>query len=118
MAVTELSAVAKEGSSYFVAVSFEDEDGNAVYPDTVVWTLTDLDGNIINERQDVSIAAAATIEVVLSGDDLKCDDDVPNVGDWGVWRELLVEATYTTPARGTLPLAAAARFRVQPHVGY
>ena len=67
---TELPG-AVEKSSVGIVVSFTDEDGVALIPTTITWSLADLNGAIINSRTDIAIAVpAATQTVVLSGDDL------------------------------------------------
>ena len=54
-----------------VTLSFADDQNDAVVPDSATWSLQDKTGAYVNGRQDVEIAAlAASIDVVLSGDDL------------------------------------------------
>ena len=69
----ELQTKATENSSYVVTVAFEDEDGDAVIPETITWTLRDEDtGSIVNSREDISIGTpAASNDVLLKGDDLE-----------------------------------------------
>jgi hypothetical protein len=59
--------------------------------------LTDVDGNVINSRLNVSETPAATTWVLLSGDDLK-DDLISNV------RVLTVKGTYNTTLGGVAKL--------------
>lgn len=62
--------VVEESSAVFT-VSFTDEDGAAVVPTTLAWTLTDSNGLVINGRENVAIATpAASVTVTLTGDDL------------------------------------------------
>jgi len=65
-----LTIKAEEESTYIIRVTFKDEDGNAVVPDTIYWKLTDSDGNVINSRDVESVVVASTIDITLSGDDL------------------------------------------------
>jgi len=67
---TTLTIKAEEESTYIIRVTFKDEDGNAVVPDTIYWKLTDSDGNVINSRDVESVVVASTIDITLSGDDL------------------------------------------------
>lgn len=71
MSVAVINTEAFEGGSLFVTFDFEDENGDAIAPDTAAWTLLDMSGNVINSRQDVMITTPTASEtVVLSGDDL------------------------------------------------
>lgn len=66
-----LSTPATEGSTYVVPFSLTGDDGTTVTPSTAQWTLTDMAGNVINERSNVVIATpAASNEIVLTGSDL------------------------------------------------
>ncbi len=74
---TILAARAVEQSTYVVTVEFTDEDGNPVVPNSIVWTLSTEGGQIQNGRADIPIAApAASVDVVLSGDDLDIGDEL------------------------------------------
>jgi len=109
---TELSVSASEGSTYIVTLTFTDENGEAVVPDTVTWTLTDTLGTVINSREDVSETPAGSIEIALTGDDLAVDGYSSPV------RVFTVEATYTSSTFGAdLPLTASARFTVEALAG-
>lgn len=92
-----------------MTITFTDEDGGAVIPDTIKWTLTDLYRTVINSREDEVIAIpAASNDVLLSGDDLQ----ILEAGDDGA-RVFTVEATYTSLVFGAnLPLNGSARFSV------
>jgi hypothetical protein len=98
-----------EKSTAVITVSFSDEDGNAVAPDSMTWTLTDRNGNVINSRQDVVLSSPTSTEViVLSGDDLQIVDS----DDDGV-RILTFEGTYTSALGSGLPLVDACSFVVE-----
>lgn len=60
------------GSISFVLTGF---NGEVVTPNTLLWTLSDTSGNIINSREDVEGTPAETNWVDLQGDDLVVDDD-------------------------------------------
>jgi len=91
-----------EESTAVFTVAFTDEDGNDVTPDSIAWSLTDDDGDVINSRDEVAIAApAASVTITLSGDDLALQD-----GETGrtVKRHLIVEAVYDSDTVTNSPL--------------
>lgn len=86
-----LTTPANEQSVYWVTIGFLDEDNNDMAPDVATWTLTDLAGNLINSREDVSIDTPTTEETVeVSGNDLAVD------GNDIVQRLITLEGTYTS----------------------
>lgn len=103
---TRLTEAANEGGTYIIPVAFTDEDGSSVVPSSITWTLTDGTGAVINEREDVAVAVpAASIDIVLSGDDLvvtESSDVVP--------RYLYVKAIYDSDAGTDLPMTGEAIF--------
>jgi len=97
-----------EESTFVIAVSFLDENGNAVAPNNgLKWHLTDLFGNIVNSREDVAITPATTVTILLMGDDLA----LPNRSD--PLRVVTVEGTYNSSLGNDLPLKDEARFRIR-----
>lgn len=98
---------AVEKSTFAVDLAFTDEDDAAVAPDSVLWTLTDEDGNVINDREDESETPGSTMTILLSGDDLAFQ-----AGESGesVWRVLTIEATYTSDLGARLPLKDSLKF--------
>jgi len=106
--ITEIATHATEKSTYSVTVSFTDEAGDAVTPNSITWTLTDKDGTVINSRQDVSVTPATSVTITLSGDDLALQSG--EVG--GVVRVLTISATYDSDLGSNLPLKSEARFIV------
>lgn len=103
---SKLDINAKDQSTFVITLTFKDEDGNLVAPDTAKWTLTDKDGNVINNRQDVEIVSPSSVEeIVLKGDDLKYSD--------GSIRILAIEATYTSSLGTGLPLNDSITFAVE-----
>ena len=95
-----------DASSKVVTITFKNESGTAVSPVTATWTLTDGDGDVVNNRTDVVISSPTSTEkIALSGDDLLYSD--------GAKRYLVVESTYTSSVTGTvLPLTSGVWFRV------
>jgi hypothetical protein len=98
---------AVEQSTFAIDLSFTDEDDSAVEPDTVLWTLTDEEGNVINDREDESETPGSTMTVLLSGDDLAFQ--AGESGD-SVWRILTIEATYTSDLGAGLLLKDSLKF--------
>lgn len=105
--VETLSEVAVERSTYVVTISFYDEDDNPVVPSSVTWTLTDEDGVVINDREDVVATPATSLEMVLSGLDLAVSGQVTAT------RILTVSGVYDSDAGSDLPLRAHVRFSVE-----
>ena len=72
MSLTTLTTEALEEGSYFVDVSFYNEDAELVTPnaDTIYWTLTDDVGTVINARDYEAESSLSTITIELEGDDL------------------------------------------------
>lgn len=97
--ISTLTTRAKENSTYVITVTFTDEDGDAVVPTSITWSLTDKSGNVINDREDVAVAVpASSVDVVLSGADLAVGTAT------AVQRYFLVEATYNSDLGTGLPL--------------
>lgn len=96
-----MSISANEQSSVFVTAVFTDEDGASVVPNSVTWTLTDVGGTVVNSREDVSVSAAASVKILLEGDDLPW---------FGVKRtdtytlKVLFEALYDSGVETDIPL--------------
>ena len=103
---TLLTARAIEGSTYVVTIPFTDEDGDAVTPTAITWTLTDEDGQVVNSRHEEVVTPASSIDIVLSGNDLPADGHL-------VWMlYLLVEALYDSTLGSDLPLNVQCRIEV------
>jgi len=67
----KIEAHAREEGTFVVLATFTDEDDAGVVCDTLTWTLSDLDGNVLNGRSAVAITPSATTEsIVLQGTDL------------------------------------------------
>jgi hypothetical protein len=107
-----LSTLAVEKSTYPITISFFDEDGAAVVPNasTITWSLFDSGGNVINERTNVPAVSAASITIVLSGNDLA-------LGSYGSLRVLKVECLYNSDLGSNLPLKDSVSFRIEDLVG-
>lgn len=97
----------QEGSA-FVTVTFTDENGDPVTPnaDTLTWTLTDVRGNVINERDQVPVASDASVTIVLNGDDLARTAN-------GLNRIILFECEYDSTLRDDVYLKAQETFNIE-----
>lgn len=111
MAVSSALTVmpAEEGTAK-ATVTFTDETGASVTPSAVTWTLTDISGNVINSRQDVSVTPGASVSFAIYGDDLAVSGN-------DVRRLLLVEWTYSSSLGSNLPGKAQASFSIADLVG-
>ena len=79
--VTILDTKASEEGTYAIdEIQFLDSQDTpvAVTPEvgSVTWCLTDKNGTIINDREDVAITSASSMTIVLSGDDLAVSGSV------------------------------------------
>lgn len=104
-----LTQKAVENSTYSIAAAFSDSAGNAVVPNSLTWSLADRDGTIINSREDVAVETpAATVTIVLYGDDLELAD--PD----NAARVFLIKGDYDDPDLGDgLPIAAEICFEIE-----
>lgn len=108
----EITTEAEERSTFIVEASFFDDDGDAVTPnaDTIKWTLTNASGaTVINSRNLVDIASAATVDIVLTGDDLEIleSEHGPKIK-----RIITIQAEYDSDAGTDLNLRDAGIFNV------
>lgn len=107
MARATLATKADEGSTYIIRATYYDDNGTAVTPDSVTWTLTDGDGIIVNSREDVSIVSPSTYnDIVLGEDDLRCKSNQDEV------RVLVMEYVYDSTSGSNLVGKAQVSFVV------
>lgn len=68
-----LTTEANEKSTYNIVVTFTDENGDAVSPTTMTWTLTRAStGLVVNGREDEVVATPTSSETIkLTNDDLE-----------------------------------------------
>lgn len=105
-----LTAVADEESSYTIRLIFYDEDGVLFVPATLVWSLSAVDGQIINSRYKVVPSAiASTTYVTLSGDDLQLVDKKSSYED----RIFTISGTYNSTYGNNLPFNKEYHFKVR-----
>lgn len=101
-----------EESSGVATVAFTDEDGNAVTPNSIKWSLVDDDGDTINNRDQVDFTpVASSVEILLSGDDLAIQE--AETAEISVKRHIVIEATYNSATHGNnIPLKEQGTFYV------
>lgn len=103
-----LSTHASENGSYVVTFAFTDENDVAVLPDSITWTLTKENGEIVNDREDVAVAVpASSVSIALTGDDLA----LATTGDTQK-RIVSVTAPYTSGDYGALTLTGSESFEI------
>jgi hypothetical protein len=71
-----LATHALEESTYYITVTCKNKNDVEQAPTVLKWTLTDMAGTVINNRDEVSVAnPTASEEITLSGDDLAFSTD-------------------------------------------
>jgi len=104
---TTLTSIATEGSTYVVTCAFADEDGDATIPTSAVaWRLLDERGNEISTGSE---AAAASVDIILSGDELAIDNTTRELH----WVTLVVSTTYDSTLGSDLPLVDTVKFQIR-----
>jgi hypothetical protein len=101
---------AEEGTAVITA-SFTDETGDAVAPNagTLTWTLTTRLGAVVNNRSAVAITSAASVTVVLTGDDL-------DITTYGVGRVITFQGLYNSSLGNNLPIKLQGFFIIEDMV--
>jgi hypothetical protein len=113
---TRLTVKAVERSTFVVTAAFTDETGAAVVPNSgLTWSLYKRVGappvdTIVNSRNQVAIASASSVSIVLSGADLALTAGQTRA------RYVLIEGTYTSTL-GTLPIKDEVVFEIVDLVG-
>ena len=114
---SSLSERAAEGSTYTIVVEFNEKlpDGslNPVVPNSgLTWSLFDKEGNVINNREDISIdPVAQSVMITLSGNDLKTFPGKT------ARRFVTVSGTYNGTAGNNLPLTEEVSFQIDNLIG-
>ena len=97
-----------EGSTAVFAITFTDEEDVVIQNADITaltWTLSDVDGIVINEKEDEVIGSPTNPqEIVLQGDDLAI------TGTENVQRVLTIEGTYNSTNGSNLPIKDQVRF--------
>ena len=110
MPTTISSEYAIEKSTFMVTAAFIDSAGAAVAPNVgLAWKLTDRSGTVINSRTSVVIAPAASVDIVLSGDDLAMQTGEGN----SARRVVTIMGTYNSTEGSNLPIKDECVFTVR-----
>ena len=106
----QLNTKAVRGSSFVINMIPKDEDGTAITPDSLEYTLTDPDGNVINSLSGISLTPSTSIDLMLSGDDLEFES--AEEGAYEVIRIITVTGVYDSAVELNVPLIDSATFYV------
>lgn len=102
-----LDELAEERSTYSIVAEFSDEAGNPMAPNVLYWSLYKGRDVVVNNRYQIGITPAASVEIVLSGADLALvRGETRN-------RVLIIEGTYDSDVGLGLPLKDAVRFTIK-----
>jgi hypothetical protein len=91
MAATIITTHAREQNSFVITLDFTDETGLANTPIALTWTLSDMDGNVVNSRSAASATTIATTSTIV----MVGSDTVIIAGQTNE-RLLLIEWTYNS----------------------
>jgi len=101
---------AVEKSTFVITATFLDTNKRLVAPSSMVWSLVESDGTVVNSRTEVSISSPSSEEeITLSGDDLAIND-TSNAQEE---RYLVLEGAYTDGGGVSRPLNDQVKFYIQ-----
>lgn len=94
-----------DGSGRVISISFTDEEGNSIIPNSASWSLINKEGETINNRTNISLTPAEVIYISLLPED--------NLYTDGSTRILFVKGEYTsTLTNGNITVRAGAVWRI------
>jgi hypothetical protein len=106
---TELTSNAVEQSTFAISAAFTDDEGVAVIPTSITWTLCNDWGAIIDSLENKAVETpASSITIILRGDNLKILDQENDFET----RFLEISALYNSDLGDDLPLNDRAEFKV------
>jgi hypothetical protein len=107
---TILTDKAIELSTYAVNASFYDENSLAVAPNSLYWTLSDLDGNVINAQSMTAInSVQSSVDIVMSSLDLQISSGSLQAQED---RVLTIQGNYNSSLGNELPINDRVKFTV------
>lgn len=111
MASVRLSKNADEKSTFAIDVELLDENDDPAVPNNdLVFRLTDENGVVINDLEDVELDSDSSVTIVLTGDDLL-------IGEFGIHRALTLTCTYNSSLGTNLHYQKTLVFDIDPSPG-
>ena len=108
--IEELDMLAYEGDTYPINVTFRDDAGELMVPDTLSWTLTDAEGTVQNDQANVTVdTPMSSVDIVLSGDDLQTHRAALGAV---VTRLLTLSGTFSSDLGDDLPIYRTVKFKL------
>ena len=110
---SKISIRAQEGSTFVIKADFVEKTSNGgegipITPNEgLTWSLTDVNGVTINDRLDVPLVPAESVNIVLSGNDLALS------GGYPVRRYVTIEGTYDSILGANLKLKDEVSFQIE-----
>lgn len=108
LTIHKLTGSVPEKSSAEFELTFKDSTGATFPPTSIAYTLTDAAGSTTYATGTVT--PAATVDIMLKGDDLKLTDGFDGDAEE---RRLLVEALYNTGSLSNVPLRDSCIFYIK-----
>jgi hypothetical protein len=106
--MNKLTVKANEGGTYGINVAFTGLNAETFTPKTLEWTLSDLNGVIINSRDRVSVSPSGTSYLfIMSGADLEYDEEAADTE-----RVFTVEGTFDATYGTDLPFRDQVQFSI------
>jgi len=99
-----------ETSALIVVMSLKDETGTTIPFNSLIWSLTDVDGAVINSRDDVTFTLPGESKLEITGNDLFLSID-PTIS-----RVVSLNGTYISSKGDTLNATEEVFFDVIPAV--
>ena len=104
-----LDKVAPEEGTYTIKFDFKDEIGTLVIPTAINWWLSDLNGDIINNRSEVAATPANPYYLTMKGADLRLHQVESNED----FRVVTLRGTYNSDRGSSLPFTYAVMFKLK-----
>jgi len=108
MTIAQLENSAIEKSSFVIRCTVRDANQALVTPTSMVWTLSDTKGRIINEKEDVPVVDPSSVEdILLYGEDLALEQRNNRM------RIFTMLATWSGSYGESIPVRKAVRFEIK-----
>ncbi|KKM69812.1 hypothetical protein LCGC14_1447050 [marine sediment metagenome] len=116
MAAPKLTDEAVETSNITIIATFKDEDKTIIDVSdlgSITWSLTDLDNNVVNSRENIAITTANPLTLTLEGNDLII---MAGENSSPVDRAVTFITTYDSSYGSNIPLKEEVRFKLRNRV--